>query len=126
MTAQTRIKLRLLQSIPMWNQALWSLSFIGRQVSLDQHKTQGRIFSVFYEGADLYPAFQFNLDCAPIPIMAEILKVVPQDSHGWPLLSWLDARNCLLDGRKPRELLTLSPARQAQVVKEAERFYFLE
>jgi hypothetical protein len=72
---------------------------------------------------ELYPKFQFGGNAEPLAVMAEILEVVPADARGWPLLSWLDAENALLGGRKPRDLLRENPD---GVVKAAADYYSLD
>lgn len=91
--------------------------------TLRRWKREGRLFSVSWRGRDLYPAFQFGPADFPWYGVKRILRVVPQDARGWPLLSWFEARNVLLHHRKPSQVLKL---RSALVLKAAEQFYSLE
>lgn len=84
---------------------------------------EGRIFGVYWRGRYLYPAFQFGPADFPWHGLRFILKVVPEDARGWPLLSWFEARNVLLDRRKPSQVLK---TRSDRVLEAAERFYSLE
>jgi hypothetical protein len=87
---------------------------------LGKYKRQHRAFAVRSSKRDLYPVFQFAANAEPLAIMRQILEAVPQESQGWPLLSWFEARNRLLAGRKPSELLAIDPER---VLSAAQRFY---
>jgi len=88
--------------------------------ALDKYKKQRRVFAVKSGSRNLYPAFQFSENAEPLPVVQDILKVVPEASHGWSLLSWFEARNALLGDRKPSELLRNDPD---AVLSAAERFY---
>jgi hypothetical protein len=74
--------------------------------TLAKYREQGRLFSVREGRNYLYPRFQFDQDTAPLDAVADVLKVVPADARGWPLLSWFEASSTLLGGRKPSEMLT--------------------
>ena len=88
--------------------------------ALSKYKTQGRLFSVSEGRRELYPQFQFDENAAPLTVIAEILRIVPADARGWPLLSWFDAGNVLLGARAPRELLRQDP----EAVKRAAVDYY--
>jgi hypothetical protein len=78
--------------------------------TLAKYREQGRLFAVRQGRNYLYPRFQFTQDAAPVVAVADVLKVVPEDARGWPLLSWLEAPSTLLGGRKPSEVLAKDPA----------------
>lgn len=83
--------------------------------TLAKYREQGRLFSVREGRTYLYPHFQFDQDAAPLDVVADVLKVVPEDALGWPLLSWFEAPSTLLGGRKPSEVL----AKDAAAVRAA-------
>lgn len=83
-------------------------------------KYKDRIFAVRSSKRNLYPAFQFNEHAEPLAVMQEILTVVPKKSQGWSLLSWFDAENVLLKGKKPSEAIATEPE---AVFEAAARFY---
>jgi hypothetical protein len=107
------IRRRLRESITMLDASSWGqlrgTPGSNPAASLSKYKTNGRLFSVSEGRRDLYPQFQFDDNAAPLPVIAEILKIAPADARGWPLLSWFDAGNVLLGGRRPRELLRQNP-----------------
>ena len=118
------IRKQLRDSIPMLDASTWA-ALRGTHGSnptaaLTKYKIQGRLFSVTEGRRDLYPQFEFDHNAAPLPVIAEILKLVPADGRGWPLLSWFSAGNVLLNGRKPLELLRDKPE---AVERAAEDYY---
>jgi hypothetical protein len=78
------------------------------------------VFAVRVSKRDLYPVFQFDGNAEPLPALERILRSVPVEAQSWPLLSWFEAKNVLLKGRKPSEALANEPA---AVIKAAARFY---
>jgi hypothetical protein len=88
--------------------------------ALGKYKKQDRVFAVSSGRKHLYPVFQFSKDAEPLPVMAEILARVPKKSQDWALLSWFSARNRLLGGQKPCDVVADDPK---AVLKAADRFY---
>jgi hypothetical protein len=89
--------------------------------ALGKYKKQNRVFAVRFSKQDRYPAFQFAGDDAqPLPVIHDILDLIPQAAHGWPLLSWFEAKNTLLADRKPSEVVATEPE---AALKAAQRFY---
>lgn len=119
---EVREKLR--QSVRFTNSATWAKARGVRSnpsAALGKYKQKRRIFSVRSGRSDLYPTFQFGENNAePLPIIEAILKVVPKEAQGWPLLSWFEAKNVLLNDRKPSEVLASDPN---AVLRAAVRFY---
>ena len=117
------IRERLKQSVNLIDAAKWA-KWRGVQsnpsAALGKYKQNKRIFAVRSGNRDLYPAFQFAENAQPLPVLQKILKHVPKEAQGWPLLSWFDARNALLKNRKPSEVLASEPT---AVVRAAARFY---
>ncbi|HEY4211560.1 MAG TPA: hypothetical protein VGM84_08780 [Steroidobacteraceae bacterium] len=118
------LKKRLRESVPMLGPGEWGgwrYATTSPYETLAQYREQGRLFAVRVAGNDLYPRFQFAQDGTPLVAVADLLKVVPDDARGWPLLSWFEAPNVLLSGRKPSEVLANDP----EVVRAAAAsFYF--
>lgn len=117
------IRQRLLRSVRFlaadkW--AKWRGVRSNPSAALGKYKRQDRVFAVRDSKQDLYPAFQFDENAEPRAEMSQVLQAVPEGARGWPLLSWFEARNELLNGRKPSDLLAIDPA---AVVRAAERFY---
>jgi hypothetical protein len=107
------LRKRLRESVPMVDSEQWGKwrgVTTNPSATLAKYREQGRLFSVREGRNYLYPRFQFTQDAAPLDAIADILKVVPEDARGWPLLSWFEAPSTLLDGRKPSEVLAKDPA----------------
>jgi hypothetical protein len=106
------LRQRLREDIAMLDSEEWGqLRGVSNNPSatLGKYREQGRLFAVREGRNYLYPRFQFDDDDAPLEVIAEVLKVIPKDAQGWPLLSWFDAPSALLNGRKPRETLARDP-----------------
>jgi hypothetical protein len=107
------LRKRIRDSVPMLDSEQW-----GRwrgvsnnpSATLAKYREQGRLFAVRQGRSYLYPRFQFTQDAAPLDAVADVLKVVPEDARGWPLLSWFEAPSTVLGGRKPSEILAKDPA----------------
>ena len=118
------IRKQLRESIPMLDAVSWGQlrGTLGSNptAALTKYKAAGRLFSVNEGRRELYPQFEFDDNAAPLPVITEVLKLVPADARGWPLLSWFNAGNVLLDGRKPLELVRQDP----EAVKRAAADYY--
>jgi hypothetical protein len=107
------LRKRLRESVPMVDSEQWGKwrgVATNPSATLAKYREQGRLFSVREGRNYLYPRFQFTQDAAPLDALEDVLKAVPEDAHGWPLLSWFEAPSTLLGGRKPSEVLTTDPA----------------
>jgi len=107
------LRKRLRESVPMVDSEQWSKwrgVTTNPSATLAKYREQGRLFSVREGRNYLYPRFQFTQDAAPLDAVADVLKVVPADARGWPLLSWFEAPSAVLGGRKPSEVLAKDPA----------------
>ncbi len=117
------IRERLKRSVNLLDSAKWA-KWRGVQsnpsAALGKYKKSKRIFAVRSGNRDLYPAFQFAENAEPLQVVQKILKIVPKEAQGWSLLSWFEARNALLENRKPSEVLASEPA---AVLRAAARFY---
>ena len=69
-----------------------------------------KIFSVRFEGQQLFPRFQFE-DGRPIPTFSEVIRTFPEHATGWELAYFFVSPNPYIGGRKPLELLKPDPAR---------------
>jgi hypothetical protein len=88
-------------------------------------KQEGRIFSVPHHGTASYPAFQFDDEGQPLPVIASILSSVGRQSGGWELALWFIAANGWLGGRRPVDLLRSEPETVARAAeREAEGLFF--
>jgi hypothetical protein len=91
---------------------------------LEAWEQDGRIFSVNHEGNHAFPAFQFDREGQPLPVIAQVLETLGQQSKGWELALWFLAGNGWLDDRCPVDLLENEPEEVAQAAKqEAEELF---
>jgi hypothetical protein len=107
------LRKRLRESVPMVDSEQWGKwrgVTTNPSATLAKYREQGRLFSVREGRNYLYPRFQFTQDASPLDAIADVLKVVPEDARGWPLLSWFEAPSTLLGRRKPSEVLATDPA----------------
>ncbi len=65
---------------------------------------EGRVFAVDAGHGRLYPSFQFE-NGRPRPLIAEVLKRLPDDMTPWQIAFWFRSGNGWLDGRSPEEAL---------------------
>jgi hypothetical protein len=83
--------------------------FPGGNASQTVHRwrKQGRIFSISHGGRDLYPTFQFGQDGRPLPIIAEVLKILGRDAErsDWDNALWFAGDSGWLDGKRPIDCL---------------------
>jgi hypothetical protein len=68
-------------------------------------KREGRIFAVTRGKTDLFPAFQFDENGQPRPIIREILGILPPEMSPWQRAFWFVSANGWLDGAYPVERL---------------------
>ena len=79
-------------------------------------KREGRVFAIQHDGKDLFPVFQFA-DGKPLPIIKEILKVLPEDMSPWQTAFWFESGNGWLGGEVPQECLK----NESKVIDAAEQ-----
>jgi hypothetical protein len=119
------LKQVLLAAVPVWTAEEWAavrgLAVEVAAAQLAEHESRRRVFSICTcEVGVGYPCFQFREDGEPVPGIARVLSAFPSGLGGWPMLSWFAARNWLLDGEIPAELVQTN---SIAVMKAAERFY---
>jgi len=91
----------------------------NRSVTASRWKAQGRIFSVPFQGAELYPAFQIA-DGEPKPAMARVLAALPAAMSAWQRAFWFVTPNGWLGGAVPAEALHDADAAVSAAKREAE------
>lgn len=80
-------------------------------------KSDGRIFSVPHQGTNYFPGFQFDAEGQPIPVIAEVIRILHELSP-WQLALWFIGRTGWVGDRRPVDLLLSEPER---VIRAAER-----
>jgi len=100
----------------------------GRSLSrgtVGQWKRKGLVFTVSHQGRSVYPAYQFDKDGRPRPVVADVLATLGQQSRGWELALWFTSANGWLDGWRPVDLLDTDPAAISEAARqEAFGLYF--
>lgn len=75
-------------------------------------KREGRIFSVLHEGQTLFPAFQFDADINPKPVIAPVIEALEgRGLSGWQVGLWFATNSAVLGGARPLDLLDKDPER---------------
>jgi len=94
------------------------------EAQLSRLKEKGLVFSVEHQGQTRFPAFQFDTEGQPLPVIARVLSTLGQQSQGWELALWFMAGNGWLDDRRPVDLLQSAPAEVEQAAeREAEELF---
>ena len=70
-------------------------------------RSEGRVFSVDFQGQRLFPGFQFDLETlAPKPVVAEALAALPREEMSeWEVALWWTAANGWLGGGRPVDVM---------------------
>lgn len=101
----------------------------GNQPIASDWKHRGRIFSVTYDGKDLYPAYQFDMNKQPLPAIREVLLIL-KESDPWAIASWFHFPNSWITGpvgdSKKNKYVAIAPKdalknRWQDVIKAAEK-----
>ncbi|WP_029528160.1 hypothetical protein [Polaromonas glacialis] len=78
--------------------------------TISRWKQQRRIFALHSGGKDYYPRYALGTDFHPLPVIKDIMAVLP--SHDPDLLAaWFDSTSRFLGGKRPRELMATAPAK---------------
>lgn len=70
----------------------------------------GEVLAVTHGGTRYFPAFQFDVDGRPIPVIREVLRHLAGLGE-WQRAIWFVTRSRLLDDRRPVEVLPEDPDR---------------
>lgn len=93
----------------------------NRAAIASRWKSEGRIFSVKYQKSELYPAFEFDEDGEPRPVIRRVLEAIG-GRDGWELALWFTAANSWLDDKRPVDLLDKAK-REDEIVEAARRSF---
>jgi hypothetical protein len=92
---------------------------------LKDWQEQGRIFPVEHQGRLRFPAFQFNAEGQPLPVIAQVLSTLGRQTTGWGLALWFTSSNGWFDDRRAVDLLLDKPEEVAEAAeREAEGLFF--
>ena len=82
-------------------------------------QAQGKVFSVVWEGAAVYPGFQLDDAGRPLPVIAEVITAVGGRLQGWELALWFTGSSSWLDGGRPVDLLRSAPGDVVEAARSA-------
>ena len=87
-------------------------------------EAEKKLFAVWADQAKYFPAFQFK-NQNPLPIIAKILNILPNDMNGWHIAYWFSSENGWLGWDFPQQCLNqeeriLNAAKQESL--ELDRF----
>jgi len=83
-------------------------------------RRERRVFAVTHDGAGWYLGFQFDEAGRPVPVVAEVLRVLEGWSP-WELARWFVGANPWLDRRRPAEVLDAEPEAVVRAARLAAR-----
>ena len=72
-------------------------------------RRQGKILAVDFGGQLLFPAFQFDAQGKPLPVIERLLTILAPANNEWAIAIWLITPNGWLGGQRPVELLMSDP-----------------
>ena len=81
-------------------------------------RAEGKVFAVDDRGRLAYPAFQFDGQGRPRPIIAKVLAELGDHVGSWQVALWLTSPNGWLDGVKPVDLLDKAPERVLDAARD--------
>lgn len=85
----------------------------------------GRIFSVRYRDAEVFPGYQFDESGRPLPLIADVLAVLRDVRRPWEIALWFTSANLWLEGDRPVDRLRTAPERVVEAARhEAEELVF--
>ena len=68
-------------------------------------RKERRIFGIDFDGKTLHPAFQFDSEGKPIPVIAMVLKTVGKEMGPWQIAFWFVSPNPSIGRKRPKDLL---------------------
>jgi hypothetical protein len=80
-------------------------------------KREGRIFAITFKGQDLYPAYQFDGNLQPRPVIAEVVTLFKHKDDPWKIAAWFASVNGWLRGKRPQDCLD-EPERVAEAARQ--------
>ncbi len=82
----------------------------NRSATVSRYLAGGQVFAIEHRGGRYYPAFQFDSDGRPRPVIAQVLAALqPYGLNGWEIALWFTTASGWLDDRRPVDLLDDDP-----------------
>lgn len=83
----------------------------NRSATVSRYLATGQIFAIEHRGSRYYPAFQFDTNGRPRPVISQVLLALqPYGLDGWEVALWFTTASGWLDDRRPVDLLDEDPA----------------
>lgn len=92
-------------------------SLAGGREAVERWEREGSILSVLHEGRVCYPAFQFDKNGCPRPVIAQALRILGHETSAWGIALWFLGANGYLGGKRPVDLLDTDPEAVADTVR---------
>lgn len=80
----------------------------GESYDLELWRSDRRIFSLHYQGQDLYPRYALDDNYRPLPIMCSLLRKFGL-TDPWRIAVWFESSNGWLEHQSPRRRLRSDP-----------------
>jgi hypothetical protein len=92
-------------------QIVSELAFLPESPDLIAWRRDKKVLAVPHDGKSLYPAFQFDNQQRPLPIVEQISRLFSKDARrtDWQNLFWFISANAWLGGQSPQQCLTDRP-----------------
>lgn len=92
-------------------QIVTEIAFLPESTNLIAWREMKKVVAVPHDGKSLYPAFQFDNQQGPLPIVEQILRLFGEDVRrtDWQNLFWFISANAWLRGQSPQQCLTDRP-----------------
>lgn len=84
----------------------------------NRRRSQRSLISVPYGGQERYPTFQFGADGELLPVIRDVLAILPDTMTPWEIAFWFVSSNSWLGGPAPRDHLDDAAAIIAAAVHE--------
>ncbi|MGJ6127136.1 hypothetical protein QN239_31615 [Mycolicibacterium sp. Y3] len=83
----------------------------NRSATVSRYLAAGQVFAIEHRGGRYYPAFQFDADGRPRPVIAQVLAALRRYGlDGWEIALWFTTASGWLDDLRPVDLLDDDPA----------------
>jgi hypothetical protein len=83
----------------------------NRSATVSRYLATDQVFAIKHRGSRYYPAFQFDANGRPRPVIGQVLLALqPYGLDGWEIALWFTTASGWLNDRRPVDLLDEDPA----------------
>jgi hypothetical protein len=83
----------------------------NRSATVSRYLATDQVFAIEHRGSRYYPAFQFDANGRPRPVIGQVLLALqPYGLDGWEIALWFTTASGWLNDRRPVDLLDEDPA----------------